>query len=674
MSKPQYFAAKPSTEAASIILSKADKWFNTLELNGYLEKLKEMWMAYYGAYYSNVNSGHKITFSGEQGEIANLPINHIHNLAKHIKNMITATRPAMQARATNTDSKSLIQTKLANNLLDYYLREKRLEDYFEKAAESAIILGTGFIKMEWNATTGEIVDYNEELNTPIYEGDVEFKNLSPFDVAFDSSKEDNQHDWVICRSFKNRWDLVAKYPEYEAQILQIQTKDKIHDYTFSMGSAFSDETDDIPIYEFYHRRSEALPDGRYMLMLDSEVVLIDTPMPYRKLPIYRISAGDIMGTPYGYSDLFDVLPIQDAINSLYSTILTNQNAFGVQNVLVPRGSDINEENLGGALNVLSYNAQFGKPEALNLTQTPAEIFNFVEKLERTAETLSGVNSVARGNPESSLKSGNALALVQSMALQYMSGLQQSYVKMVEDVGTGLILMLRDFAASPRIAMISGIENRTIIQKFTGDDLNLVNRVIVDIGNPLSKTTAGRVQMAEQMLQMGLIKTPEQYFSVMNYGKIETMTDGIDKQLLLIRDENEKMISGGQVQAILTDQHSLHIKEHRDVLSDVELRRDPKLVELVLNHIQEHIDLLKSSDPATLNMLGEQSLMPPPPPPGSPQPNQQPDQNGQVQETLQPEPSAMQDPVAAMNMNLPQPATPPAPFDNLPTNPQESIPQ
>lgn len=170
-----------------------------------------------------------------------------------------------------------------------------------------------------------------------------------------------------------------------------------------------------------------------MLMLDSDLVLIDTPMPYRKLPVYRISAGDIMGTPYGYSDLFDVLPLQDAINSLYSTILTNQNAFGVQNVLVPRGSDVNEENLGGALNILSYNAQFGKPEALNLTQTPAEIFNFVEKLERTAETLSGVNSVARGNPESSLKSGNALALVQSMALQYMSGLQQSYVKMVEDV-------------------------------------------------------------------------------------------------------------------------------------------------------------------------------------------------------------------------------------------------
>ena len=52
------------------------------------------------------------------------------------------------------------------------------------------------------------------------------------------------------------------------------------------------------------------------------------------------------------------------------------------------------------------------------------------------ETLSGVNSVARGNPEASLQSGTALAMVQSQALQFMSGLQQSYIQLIEDVGTG----------------------------------------------------------------------------------------------------------------------------------------------------------------------------------------------------------------------------------------------
>ena len=49
--------------------------------------------------------------------------------------------------------------------------------------------------------------------------------------------------------------------------------------------------------------------------------------------------------------MFDLLPIQDAVNSLYSTIMTNQNAFGVQNVYVERGSDVQMEQVADGLNL-----------------------------------------------------------------------------------------------------------------------------------------------------------------------------------------------------------------------------------------------------------------------------------------------------------------------------------
>jgi len=337
--REEYFAAKEAEEMAGVVLAKANKWFHTLDANGYLDKLKEAWSAYHGAYYADAGSGHKITFSGEQGEMANLPVNHYRNICRHILTMVTANRPAMQARATNTDYKSLVQTKLANGLLDYYMREKRLEDYLHKAIEYAIVFGSGYVKLEWNATSGEVYDYNEETDTPIYEGDIKFSNLSPFDVVFDSTKEDaNDHDWVLCRSFKNRFDLAAKYPEQADDILRMETKDQKERYDFNGG--FYDESDDIAVYEFYHKRTESMPEGRYCLFVDSDVVLMDTSMPYRDLPVYRVSPADILGTPYGYSDTFDVLPIQDAINSLYSAILTNQNAFAVQNIISPRGADV----------------------------------------------------------------------------------------------------------------------------------------------------------------------------------------------------------------------------------------------------------------------------------------------------------------------------------------------
>ena len=671
----EYFAAKDSRACAGVVLHKADMWSNNLQSNGYLDKLRMAWAAYHGAYYNDLASGHQISFGGSEGEIVNLPVNHLRNLAQHVLVMTTASRPTMEARATNTDYKSLTQTVLANGLLDYYMREKRLEGFLKRAVEYAIVMGSGYIKMAWNATSGQMYDYNEETNTPIYEGDVEFMNLSPFDVVMDNTKETSQeNDWIMCRTWKNRFDVAAKYPEFKESIQRLPSKTEALRYRFNFVT--NDETDDVAVYEFFHRRSEALPDGRYLMFLAEDIVLSDGPLPYRHLPIFRIAPSDILGTPYGYTNVFDLLPLQEAINSLYSTILTNQNAFGVQNILVPRGSDISISELTGGLNIIEANIQNGqKPEALNLTHTPAEVFKFTDMIKSEMEVLSGVNSVARGQPEASLKSGNALALIQSMAIQFMSGLQQSYVALIEDVGTALINMLRDFAAVPRVAAIVGKNNRSYMREFKGDDLQNVNRVIVDVGNPLARTTAGRVQMAEQLLQMGAIKDPNQYFTVINTGKLDTMTEGAQNEELCIKDENEAMMNGENPPVLLTDDHHLHVMVHKSVLSDPDLRKDPQLAQIVLAHIQEHFQLAQNTDPNLLQWLGYQPLapspMPPGPPPTGPQgsgPSGPPSESGPENPNV-----PLMPPPAAQTGAIPNLPKPPAPFQNLPTNPAEVPP-
>jgi hypothetical protein len=572
--------------------------------------------------------------------------------------MITSTRPSMQARSIKTDYKSLVQTKLANGLLDYYMRDHRLETFLKTAVEYAIVFGSGYIKMEWNSTRGEIYDFNEDLGVEIREGDLEFSNLSAFDVVFDTNREDHNHDWVLTRSFQNRFDLVAKYPELKDEILKLPTKSQI--LQFSVWGIHNDETDLIPVYEFYHKRTESMPDGRYMLFLSDTCVLLDSPMPYRNLPVYCITPGYYLGTPYGYTPMFDLMPIQDAVNSLYSTVLTNQTAFGVQNILVPRGADVSMSELSGGLNVIEANMAAGPIQPLNLTQTPKEIFDFIEMLEKTMETISGVNSVARGNPDPNLRSGNALALIQSMTLQFMSGLQQSYVSLIEDMGTGIINVLKDHANVPRVASIVGKSNRTYLKEFTGDDLSSVNRVVVDIGNPLARTTAGRVEMAEQMMQMGVIKTPEQYFSVIDTGNLDVMTEDTQSQLFLVKDENERLINNESVIAVLTDDHLLHIKEHSSVLANPELRFDMELVQKVTGHIQEHINQLRTIDPDLLKILGQQPLGPQGGSPANqPGPQQGPpnnSMNGQVQEMMGGAPVASQlDQQGAAPAGLPAPA-------------------
>ena len=121
-----YFASKPAKDVAENCMSKGASFFNLLEANAYLEKLSRSWRMYHGAYNNDLGYGHRIDFSGEQGELVQLPVNHYRNIAQHIYVMITSNRPIMDARAVNTDYKSLAQTTVANQILDYYMREKRL--------------------------------------------------------------------------------------------------------------------------------------------------------------------------------------------------------------------------------------------------------------------------------------------------------------------------------------------------------------------------------------------------------------------------------------------------------------------------------------------------------------------------------------------------------------------
>lgn len=423
-------------------------------------------------------------------------------------------------------------------------------------------------------------------------------------------------------------------------------------FNYGMDMFNSNKSDDIAVYEFIHNKTEALPDGRFMLFLDGDTVLQDMANPYPELPVFRIAPRDVLGTSFGYSPMFPLLQVQDALNATYSAILSNQSAFAVQSIFVKRGSDISPKSLEGGLNIIEGNE---KPEPINFTNTPAEVFNFAKTLETQMETISGVSSVTRGNPEASLRSGTALAMVQSTSLQYMSGLQQQYIRLMEDVGTGLINLLKAFAHTPRIVMLAGIANKNYIEKeFTADDLANINRITVEVANPLSQTHAGRLQIASDLMQYGLVKTPEEYLTVLTSGRLDVMIDPIQRHTNLSRSENEKMMLGVAVKAIALDDHALHIKEHQSVIADPDLR-EGDVADLVYQHILEHVDLMKNTDPGLLSILGIPSLQQPAPPPGQPMPPQ-----GDVSQSPEQGPVS-EAPLGAEGMNLPQPAQVPASF-------------
>jgi len=246
-----------------------------------------------------------------------------------------------------------------------------------------------------------------------------------------------------------------------------------------------------------------------------------------------------------------------------------------------------------------------------------------------------------------------MALLAQQAIQFSSGVQLSRTLLQENVGTAIIELLQTFAVVPRVAMIVGKSKRSLMKQFKGSDLKGISRVICDTANPLTKTSAGRVEIANQLLSSeGMIKTPEQYINVLTTGNLEPLYEHEQSQINLMRAENEKLMEGGQVQAFLTDDHPMHILEHSCVLNSPEARENPQVVEAVQMHIQQHLDIAKGMDPLLAQSLKQQSLFQPPPMPMGPVGPPQGAGPGPVMDN--------QNPITqeAEQTQLPQPAEPP----------------
>jgi hypothetical protein len=251
-----------------------------------------------------------------------------------------------------------------------------------------------------------------------------------------------------------------------------------------------------------------------------------------------------------------------------------------------------------------------------------------------------------------------------MAIQFQSGLQNQYVQLLEDLGVAVVEILQDYATAPRVASIIGVNNRQYLKEFKGSDIKDINRVIVDVANPLARTTAGRVQMAEQLMQMKPEEfSIQQYVQVINTGRIDHMTEGPVDQSNLIQQENERLIEGVEVKALVIDDHKEHILRHRTILNDIDIRMDEERSAAIFAHIQEHIDFARMTDSAVLTMTNQQPL--PPAPPGSDSINK-PDQNAAGQSPIAQVAEGSEQSMQQEVPGMPSPATPPEPFEELPT--------
>ncbi len=215
-----------------------------------------------------------------------------------------------------------------------------------------------------------------------------------------------------------------------------------------------------------------------------------------------------------------------------------------------------------------------------------------------------------------------MAFLQAQALVFNSPIQQAYISFLERSATGLFNMLKSFANTKRMLTIAGSSKSSYMGEFSGADLSNISRVIVSAGNPATRSEAGKLQIAQDLMAKGLIEDANQYFEVLATGELDPMTEGPEAENMLIIKENEQLRRAIPQVAAPWDNHKNHITQHFVIMMDPALRQkqnDPVFA-ATLNHIMSHAQFLfpgitAPTDPRLMGLMGNnvQGMTPPPQP-------------------------------------------------------------
>ena len=369
----------------------------------------------------------------------------------------------------------------------------------------------------------------------------------------------------------------------------------------------------------YHARTPSIPRGRWVEIVAGQV-LRDDDLTYDKIPCFKITAGDVLGTNFGDSPAIELLPLQEAIDAIFSATLTNNLNNSLQLIWSSDPNLVTRKLSDGQTLVTSA----APPQSLNLTGSASENFKMLDLLQSNQQLLSAVNDTARGNPNATVKTSGGQALMIAQAIQYVSDLQKNYARLASDVASCLVTNIQIFATEEMTAYITGVSKKGQIKKFKAEDIMQVERITCDLGSPLTQSLSGRHELVAAWTQMGMMKDPKDVVSFLSSGNLDQGTEKAFSDAMLIRDENEMIRKGIKPTVIFTDRHSEHINDHVSVYSDPEVRENPSIMEAGSAHIQEHIDMMRSVPPDLAAVLSGQPLPPINPP--APQP-QQPQVNG-----------------------------------------------
>ncbi len=607
-SPEEYFASLETKQCAFEVWARIEEYYNEMRRTGRLALYRNSYTNFYMGWIYRAS----MYRSGEQGELTRSFWNHERNLLRHLKVQTTQNRIAYKTQVLNSNSRSANLIEFANGLATRYSEDGQydLDGKGKQSVEDTLVWGESCIVGLWNRFKGDPVAQDPMTGQMLCDGDMDYFNVTPMDHILNCAHQSRDLvEWRVIRRWVNKYNLAASYPQLAGRVKLYNDSEST--YATKLVSLIHHDNETIPIFYFFHDKTPAVPQGRLLVMAEPDCIFEDGPLDYGEgkrgydhVPVYDNIVETMQGSPYGYTVAFDLIPLQQTLNEVVSAVTTNNINFATQCVIAMKGANLHFEDLATGMSYIEYDPKVGpngKPEPLNLLSSKPETYQFIEMIVKNMETLAGINSMIRGNPQENVMAGQYAALLTTQSVMFNDGLQKGYSRLMERMMTGSIRTIKKNMIGKKVVRIVGATSDPYLKEFTSSDLDDFESISVQLTNPMLQTPAGKMNMADNLMKTGLIKDAQEYIGVYTEGDLPQLYNRQESQLKLIKQENEAMLQGQCPEVSVYDNHVSHILEHTIIFDNIEARLNPNDPHVIaaMAHCQKHMNkLMGGVDPVT----------------------------------------------------------------------------
>lgn len=638
-----YFAAVPTKDIGARIVAKLRTLGDT-DINPQVEARRQVWRSAYAHYYGfdlDGGSTSEVRRRGEQGQLSAVRVNTARAVGQALLGLITSNRITWRVTARNGDVEAADVVDAASTTLEYLWETESLMRVARHWAELAVVASEALCVPEIDYTKGSptytpppVAAEGAEPQPPGVEfsGELRFNLVPPWRYRFDEGARCwDDVDWVAVGLERSKPSLLALFPRTADGR---NTLDIIRQplNLFSLDGADGEvvreraESDYVMVTHLYHRRTPALPEGRHVVMVGTDGVLVDEPLP--DWPLERLVSTEQHETAHGYTSWWDVLGIQEVIDGVESAIATNAAATAEPSIAMPESASKKQIGRLHGFKIFYTSPGAPEPKALDLSVDQDKWLKVLEHWRSSQRDIAGLNDVAMGQPDSAQMNAQAFAMLISMAQQRTAPSLQEWLDSVGRLGRIVLRLVQKHWPPEKLLAVTGKDNAPKYQKVNTTKLEGVDRVFCRVGSPMEQSVAGRMQMFDVYKANGVQLDTNQIQQVADTGRLEPVANPLRDAALYVRWEDEQLRAGRPVVTHWSDDHLTHVMRHKSVLDSPETRESPEVLQAVTAHIKEHYALYWGLPPGVdpeadpqwpvriRVMLGQQGPPMEAPPPGA----------------------------------------------------------